>query len=129
MGIKDWREGQAWKKAYLWAKDRFAGKQFFNQQTGMLIKIPNSGLRKASSHMPDPKPLKAMAKLPELLGGTSYNRADEPKDKAPNVRKFHVFKASATLASVPHDVKIVVREDNNGHWFYNLPLTENKRPV
>ena len=79
--------------------------------------------------MPDAKPLMALAKLPELLERAGYEQSTSPANQAGNVRRFHIFRVEANLQGVPHDVKIVVREDNNGHWFYDHHLTEQKRPV
>ena len=45
-------------------------------------------------------------------------------DEAPNVRAVHIFQAKANLEGTPHNVKITVKEDNNGHWFYDHHLTE-----
>jgi hypothetical protein len=129
MGIADWRAPGAWRKAYDWAKARFAGKQFVNQATGMTIHVSTKGLKKAASHMPDAKPLKAVAKLPELLEQAAYDHAEAPRVRDGNTRQFHYLRAMAQLEGKTHDVKIVVREDGNGHWFYDHHLTEQKRPV
>jgi HK97 family phage portal protein len=129
MGISDWRAPGAWRKAYDWAKPRFAGKTFVNQETGMAIQVSTAGLKKTASHMPDAKPMKALAKLPQILETSSYDHSESPKGKAGSIRQFHYLRTGVNLEGTPHDVKIVVREDNNGHWFYDHHLTEQKRPV
>ena len=103
--------------------------KFVNRTTGITVNVSSKGLKKTVSHMPDAKPLKALAKLPELLKGASYDHSVVPQNLAANVRQFHVFRSAANLEGILHDVKIVVREDNNGHWFYDQQLTEQKRPV
>jgi hypothetical protein len=79
--------------------------------------------------MPDEKPLKALAKLSELLERASYDRVEEARIKDGNTRQFHYLRAAARLEGKPYAVKIVVREDGNGHWFYDHHLTEQKGPA
>ena len=39
-----------------WAQERFQGKQFINQDTGIPIKVSARGIKEAVTHMPDRSP-------------------------------------------------------------------------
>ena len=82
-------------------------------------------LRKTIGHLPDKKPLKALAKLDELLS-THYIGPETPRNKGENVSAMHRLVALADLDGVPHRVKIIVMEDNNGNRFYDHHVLEEK---
>jgi hypothetical protein len=123
MGV-DWNSPRIQQEVTKWARARFQGKQFTNKQTGVPIGVSAPGIKEAVTHMPDKKPLKALAKLDELLQESTYGETRAPVNEAPNVKAVHIFHAKANLEGIPHDVKINVKEDNNGHWFYGHHLTE-----
>lgn len=130
MGVTDWKDPSARRHALAWARKSLVGKNLSNDETGMTFMVSHAAVRKALAHMPDPRPAQALAKLPELVGNAHYVGTEAPRHDARNVRQIHVFKTEATIAGVPHDVRIVARENSDGsRWLRNWHLTEKKRPA
>jgi hypothetical protein len=123
MGL-NWSDPKIQQAVSKWARAHFQGKEFTNKQTGIPIRVSARGIKKTVTHMPDRKPLKALAKLDKLLEEATHAGRHPPRNEAPNVRAVHVFNAKTNLEGAPHNVKIIVKEDNNGHWFYDHHVTE-----
>jgi hypothetical protein len=107
-------------------KTQLQGKEFVNQHTGKVIKVSGKSLKKAVSHLPDKAPVKALAKLPEIIASARYDSSQLPAGDEQNVRMYHYFEADVRLAGVASLSRIKVREDNNGNWFYDQHITAKK---
>ena len=107
---------------------QYQGRRYTNLQTQHEIVIGRKGVKKVFSHLPDAKPAMLLAKLPEIIASMTWDHEEEPRSPDRNIRRWHYFSIEVSLASVPHKAEIKIREDANGHWFYDqrVRLAENK---
>jgi excinuclease ABC subunit A len=100
----------------------YQGKQYVNGELNVPIIVGKRGIKKVLSHLPDAKPAKAMARLPELLKTAAWDKDTLPRVPDQNIRKWHYLKNVVLLEGICHDVEIKIREDGKGHWFYDQHL-------
>jgi hypothetical protein len=100
----------------------YQGKKYFNRELNVAITVGKRGIKKVLSHLPDAKPAMAMAKLPELLQSAAWDRDEVPRKPDQNVRIWHYLKHNVMLQGNRHVAQIKIREDGNGHWFYDQHL-------
>ena len=105
----------------------YQGKQYVNRELNVPITVGKRGIKKVLSHLPDAKPAMALAKLPELLESAAWDRDDIPREPDQNIRKWHYLKSVVLLDGKRHIAEIKVREDGNGHWFYDQHLMLQKK--
>jgi hypothetical protein len=109
--------------AIAYALKHFQGKSYVNKSSGKTIQVGKRGILKTLTHLPDARPALALAKLPEILESAEYVRSVQPVGKAQNVRLYHFFTADLTISGKPMSTVVKVREDNNGHWYYDQHVT------
>jgi hypothetical protein len=128
ISIKPFAGGQTHKtlrdRAMAWFKANLAGKQFVNRATGKKIAVSRPAINKAASHMPDAKPLAAIEVLPQLLESAEYRNSEAYRGDDKNTRGFHYFTAPLTVDGAPHTTTLKIREDANGHFFYDQHIVE-----
>jgi excinuclease ABC subunit A len=105
----------------------YQGRQYVNRELNVAIIVGKRGIKKVLSHLPDAKPVMAMAKLPELLESAAWDRDEIPHKPDQNIRSWHYLKAGVLLAGQFHLAEIKIREDGNGHWFYDQHLMLQKK--
>ena len=105
----------------------YQGKQYVNRELNIPIIVGKRGIKKVLSHLPDAKPAMAMAKLPELLESATWDHDDVPRTPDQNIRNWHYLKSIILLNDKRHIAEIKVREDGNGHWFYDQHLMLEKK--
>ncbi|MDX1964128.1 MAG: hypothetical protein SFX18_13325 [Pirellulales bacterium] len=113
------------REVYEYAKSNLAGKKFVNLHTKREIQVSMKGIEKAIANLTDRRRALAIAKLPELLASAQYQSSALPDmkpghtAKGSNVRMFHVFNVAVNIANQKSRGRLIVREDNNGDWFYS----------
>ncbi len=105
----------------------YQGKQYVNRDLNVPIIIGKRGIKKVLTHLPDAKPAMAMAKLPELLESATWDHDDVPRAPDRNIHTWHYFESIVLLDGKRHVAEIKVREDGNGHWFYDQHLMLEKK--
>jgi excinuclease ABC subunit A len=97
----------------------YQGKQYVNRSLNVPIRVGKRSIKKVLSHLPDFKPAMAMSRLPQLLESAVWDRDESPMQPDQNIRAWHHFACGMLLQGKPHIARIKVREDGNGHWFYD----------
>lgn len=115
-------------KALAWAARELAGKEYVNADSGKKIAIPMRSLKKTLSHLPDNKPALALGVLPILLESAKHEKSQPSRDLDKNIKAWHTFVADLTIDGKPHATRLKVREDNNGHLYYDQHVTEKNDP-
>lgn len=112
------------KAAREWYDANLKGKSLPSNALGGLVKFASS--RKAFSSSADPRKLRAFAALPELLLNGQLVNSLPPVDQSrePSTRAYHFIRGDVKIAGERHPVGIMVREDNNGHFFYNHSMQD-----
>ena len=105
----------------------YQGKQYVNRDLNVPIIIGKRGIKKVLTHLPDAKPAMGMAKLPELLESATWDHDDVPRTPDRNIRKWHYLESIVLFDGKRHVAEIKVREDGNGHWFYDQHLMLEKK--
>lgn len=108
-------------------KTNLQGKQFVNAHSGRRIIVGGKSLKKAINHLPDKGPLKALAKLPELLEDAVYESSRLPEGNEQNVHMYHYFVADLQFEGIQSVSRLKIREDNNGNWFYDQHIQEKAK--
>ena len=91
---------------------------------GRQVRFPTSGFKETMQHAADRRVLLALPHLPELIG-QAVPLWVEPSHKAhqPNVRAFRHYGVKAAFPDGQAFVRIVLREDNDGHVYYDNDAT------
>lgn len=125
IGPRDMPTSELRKAARAWYDGNLKGKTLPSSVLGGDVQF--AGSRKAFSASADPRKLRAFAALPELL-----NTADHVEDVPPradkgekNVKAYHYLEGTVDIGGEPTRVGITVREDNNGHFYYNHSVQES----
>lgn len=108
-------------------ENHLRNKVFVNADTGKSIKVSRRGVKKSIAHLPDATPMMAIAKLPEILAAAKYERSQLPRNKEKNVKMFHVFSMPLRMRGQDAQTQLKIREDNNGHWYYDQHVTKKTR--
>ncbi len=105
----------------------YQGKQYVSRELNVPIIVGRRGIKNVLAHLPDAKPAMALAKLPELLESAAWDRDEPPREPDQNIRTWHYLTSPVILAGERHLAEIKVREDGNGHWFYDQHLMLEKK--
>jgi len=116
------------EKALAWAERELADKSFTNTATGKEIKISMGGIKKTLSHLPDHGPALALTVLPHLLKTASFDSTHVPPVSDGNIKAWHVLQADLNIDGLPHTTFLKIREDGNGHYYYDQHVTKRKDP-
>jgi hypothetical protein len=108
-----------------WFKENLTGKSVHSDALDADVTFSNS--RKAIANSADPRKLKLFAAIPDIVA--HGEKVDErPHTKAgDNIKAWHYLRATVTLDGEQIPVTLSVREDNNGHFYYNHVL-EDRTP-
>lgn len=118
------------KMAHEYARKNLQGKKFTNADTGWQISISRDGLDKTLSHSAKREQAQSIPALPELLREAVWTQKDAPQDSSnKDIRWYHSFYATLQIGGILHRVKLVVKETNMGHRFYDHNLTKIEKPV
>ncbi len=91
---------------------------------GRQVEFPVSGFKETAQHAADRRVLLVMQKLGELIERAQPLWRDALNDpKRPNVVAFHNYGVKASFPSGEAFVRIVLREDNDGHVYYDNDAT------
>ncbi len=112
------------KVAFEYAMKNYRGKKFINKRTGKEIMVSRKGISKTTSHLPDVLPIKALAKLPEILENAEYVTSKEPVGDEKNILAYHYFTADLLMEGEPVVTAVKVFEDNQGNWYYDQHVTK-----
>jgi hypothetical protein len=105
-----------------WFKENLTGKSVHSDALDADVTFSNS--RKAIANSADPRKLKLFAAIPDIVA--HGEKVDErPHTKAgDNIKAWHYLRATVTLDGEQIPVTLSVREDNNGHFYYNHVLED-----
>lgn len=118
--IYDGEEGADFrKKAESWARRELSGKSFVNVDTGKTITISRRGIRKTLAHLPDELPALALSTLPSLLKTSELLKTETPRRSNAQIHAVHYFAGELDIDGERHSTQIKVREDGNGHFYYD----------
>ena len=91
---------------------------------GRQVEFPISGFKETAQHAADRRVLLVIQKLGELIERAQPLWRDALNDpKRPNVVAFHNYGVKASFPSGEAFVRIVLREDNDGHVYYDNDAT------
>ncbi|MBN66128.1 MAG: hypothetical protein CMM94_00970, partial [Rickettsiales bacterium] len=102
---------------------------------GVVVENPNFERpikfnRKGVAHSIRPETSKAQlataTQLRSLMETAEYVGARPSLKENPNVKQYHEFTNSIVIGGAPYRVKLMVRETNNGDFFYDYHVTEKQ---
>ncbi len=110
------------------AMDKLRQEGYENKATGRTIKISRGGIDKILASSADIRRAKMLAKVPELIaaGRPASSNPPDAGDR-PNVRAYHYFDVDVDFEGKRQGFQFLVREDNNGDWYYNHEFTDTKK--
>lgn len=91
---------------------------------GRSVRFTMSGYRETQQHSADARVLQIVPNLPSLIA-RAIPLWSEPSTKAtkPNIIAFHHYGTKAEIDGKPFYVRILLREDNDGHIYYDNDAT------
>ncbi|WP_046971158.1 PLxRFG domain-containing protein [Dyella japonica] len=98
---------------------RAKGVKLTNMDTGWKIGFSGAGNRELKSWSATPERIEALAALPALMRRALLAKS-EPATKGKDVKAYHYFYAPLRMGGVDHVARLVVREDTNGNYAYDL---------
>ncbi|MFZ5650154.1 MAG: hypothetical protein ACOY4I_04780 [Bacillota bacterium] len=101
-----------------------------NTDTGIDIKIAASGIKHVKSVSGDTRKLKLLVALPEILERSKFVGEElNYKVNQPNIKRILRFRSSAEIGQEPVVVNSVIKESNDGHFFYDYRLSDIEKPA
>lgn len=91
----------------------------FNAALNANIGFVREGIRKALSFSADPRKLKLIPALPKILAAAVDVKKLAARGDDPDVVAMHALKADVTLDGNALTVRVIVKERNNGSYFYD----------
>lgn len=89
-----------------------------------------NGIDELRSHSGDIRGMRIVAGLKKVLENAIYLKTEEPKDQGRNIKAFHHYGALVSLDGPELFIRVSVREDNNGNFFYDIPeILEKEKSV
>jgi len=112
------------------AKDRFVGKKFVNQDTGDVIHVANSGIKKTIGHKargghPNDHQLSILA-LDKIIEQATYKGVEQDNQGRANIKAVHKYDSMVDVQGRVYDVELVVREGFDGKRFYSHVLIKHE---
>jgi hypothetical protein len=101
------------------AREHLQGTSVLNRDTGREIQISRAGIDKSLSSTADIRRAKVLVALPAMLREARYVLSTPAEGTDANIKAFHRFQVDVDYAGNREPMKLLVREDNNGNWFYN----------
>jgi hypothetical protein len=94
-----------------------------NEPTGRRIKLSSKGNRKVVNNLGDLRRAVVALHIEDVLRVARLVSSDKNVNDQ-NIRAFHRLQTSAVVDGRRLPVMVLVREDANGDWFYNLDVAE-----
>lgn len=115
--------------ARAWYDSRLRGSRVVNEKSGREIEF--RGSRKTFSASADPDKLRLFAALPDVLQHGVLEESILPKDpgKEPSTKAWHWIAADVDVGGRVVRVGVTVREDANGHLYYNHTAIKGEGPA
>lgn len=100
-----------------------------NAKSGRTVEFRKAG--KAFSTSANPEKLRLFAALNAIIANGEIHSTVEPdsKTKEPGVKAYHWLTAWVDIGGVPREVGVTLREDGNGHLYYNHNPIKEKAPT
>ena len=102
--------------------------EVLNEHTGRTIKLGPRGVHKLTSYGAGDH-LRMIPALPEMLKHAVHVARRPYWHDRPDVRAYHTLVAPLLMGGEPHVARLLVRENNNGDFYYDGDLGELRRPV
>lgn len=118
------------RAAVQWARKNLQGKKFKNMDTGWDIGIGRKGINKTTSHAAKQDHARSIVAIPGLLH-RAVKVATEPNNdtnELATVPWVHHFYAPLQINAREYEAKLVVKETNEGHRFYDHDLFDEISP-
>lgn len=109
----------AGRAAFLAAMRRAQSNPIENRHDGRRITLNNRGFKEVRQHSADTRVMRVMAKIDTLLTEAMPLWSSPDRSGELNIRAWHVYGAKVDLDGEPGYVKLSVREDTNGNFFYD----------
>lgn len=91
---------------------------------GGQVEIRKSGIKKTMSLSGDPKKLKGIARIAEIIKNGSLITGIAPRDAEleKNVKAYHYLKSAVVLDGESLNYRVVVKEDDKGQFHYDFSV-------
>lgn len=128
LGAKELRDA-----ARAWAAENLKGKNFVNRATGWEVQVSQRGIKESLSRSARISKVQSMVALPSLIEQAilGHSEANRNKQRDPFTSQVHTLYAPVEIAGQDYLARLVVKENANGHLFYDHDLSdvvEAKRP-
>ncbi|CUJ68357.1 LPD5 domain-containing protein [Achromobacter xylosoxidans] len=128
LGAKELRDA-----ARAWAAENLKGKNFVNRATGWAVQVSQRGIKESLSRSARISKVQSMVALPGLIEQAilGHSEANRNKQRDPFTSQVHTLYAPVEIAGQDYLARLVVKENANGHLFYDHDLSdvvEAKRP-
>ncbi|MFY3697382.1 LPD5 domain-containing protein [Achromobacter xylosoxidans] len=128
LGAKELRDA-----ARTWAAENLKGKNFVNRATGWAVQVSQRGIKESLSRSARISKVQSMVALPGLIEQAilGHSEANRNKQRDPFTSQVHTLYAPVEIAGQDYLARLVVKENANGHLFYDHDLSdvvEAKRP-
>lgn len=128
LGAKELRDA-----ARAWAAENLKGKNFVNRATGWEVQVSQRGIKESLSRSARVSKVQSMVALPSLIEQAilGHSEANRNKQRDPFTSQVHTLYAPVEIAGQDYLARLVVKENANGHLFYDHDLSdvvEAKRP-
>lgn len=128
LGAKELRDA-----ARTWAAENLKGKNFVNRATGWQVQVSQRGIKESLSRSARISKVQSMVALPGLIEQAilGHSEANRNKQRDPFTSQVHTLYAPVEIAGQDYLARLVVKENANGHLFYDHDLSdvvEAKRP-
>lgn len=114
LSIKDLRT-----KIREYAFEKFSGLIVKNNNSGFDIKISRKGIKEATSKHRLIHEIKAIKRLPGMIGRAKYIGSEPDRKNNPGVKQYHIFETTASVDRIKYTFTIKVRELQDGKYFYD----------
>jgi hypothetical protein len=102
------------------AKRHLRGRSFLNDDTGKMISVSGKTVGKIINNTTDVRRARLLVAVPQMIKHAKLIRSIPVEDPTKtNVTAYHRLQTQVNYAGKPEDVKLLVREQTDGHWYYN----------
>lgn len=104
------------------------GKKVYSKALNADVEFTVSGAKKYKKFSGNPIKSKLAIKIKELIaGGKVFKESEERYDQTEQGNKltYHYLKNSAFVDEQEYGVRMVIREDSNGHFHYDLQINDD----
>ncbi|MFY2835820.1 LPD38 domain-containing protein [Achromobacter xylosoxidans] len=121
LGAKELRDA-----ARTWAAENLKGKNFVNRATGWQVQVSQRGIKESLSRSARISKVQSMVALPGLIEQAilGHSEANRNKQRDPFTSQVHTLYAPVEIAGQDYLARLVVKENANGHLFYDHDLSD-----